>query len=238
MEHSYGIVFPVYNEEKRIKKGIDEAYSYISSLGVPFSFLIVDNGSIDDTQIISRELCNKYEQISYLKISEKGVGVAFRSSLSVLNEDIIGYMDIDLSTDISCFSEVVKAFSDKENVDIVNGSRYSNKSMVINRRWYRSITSQGLVLLLKLLLNMKSSDAICGFKFFKRECLMTLIKESSEEKGWFYIIELLIRAEKEGMSIYELPVRWEDEPTESKVNVFETVVSYLNGIIKLKRSIK
>ena len=82
---SYGIIFPVYNEEKRILKGIQEAYQYISSLGIVFEFLIVDNGSTDRTEELARQLCKRLENVNYLRIKEKGVGVAFKSGVKRLH---------------------------------------------------------------------------------------------------------------------------------------------------------
>lgn len=238
MHYNYGVIFPVFNEEKRIEKGIETAYKYIKSLEISFLFLIVDNASTDDTGKISEMLCAKYENVAYHRIEEKGVGVAFRTAVKIVDTDIIGYMDIDLSTDIHCFFNVVDIFSRDKSVNIVNGTRFHNASKITGRKWYRNITSYGLIILLKIFFKMKTSDAICGFKFFKRSDLQDLISEASDEKGWFYIIELLIRAEKKNKTIIDLPVRWEDEPTESKVNVVETVVRYMKGIISLKRSLK
>ena len=81
---------------------------------------------------------------------------------------------------------------------------------------------------------MKATDAICGFKFFRRDAVTELINESSKENGWFYIIELLLRAEREQRSIYELPVRWKDDAKNSKVDMFKVIRSYLLGIHKLR----
>ena len=175
---SYGIIFPVYNEEKRILKGIQEAYQYISSLGIVFEFLIVDNGSTDRTEELARQLCKRLENVNYLRIKEKGVGVAFKSGVKRLKTDIVGYMDIDLSTDIRYFSRVTKLFEDDDSIDLINGSRFNKKSITTGRKWYRNITSYGLVFLLKIVFAMKATDAICGFKFFKQTAAMELVSEA------------------------------------------------------------
>ena len=235
---SYGIIFPVYNEEKRILKGIQEAYQYISSLGIVFEFLIVDNGSTDRTEELARQLCKRLENVNYLRIKEKGVGVAFKSGVKRLKTDIVGYMDIDLSTDIRYFSRVTKLFEDDDSIDLINGSRFNKKSITTGRKWYRNITSYGLVFLLKIVFAMKATDAICGFKFFKQTAAMALVSEASEETGWFLIIELLLRAERKGMKVVELPVRWEDDIKNSKVDVIDTISNYIIQIIKLKKALK
>ena len=45
-----------------------------------------------------------------------------------------------------------------------------------------------------------------GFQFFRKDCIDRLIKMSSDDNGWFHCAELLIRAEKAGYRIAELPV--------------------------------
>lgn len=80
---------------------------------------------------------------------------------------------------------------------------------------------------------MKSSDAICGFKFFRKEIIEQLVNESSNETGWFAIIEMLIRAEKHGFTIRELPVKWIYEE-HTKVNILKVTWNYVRQTIKLK----
>lgn len=235
---SYGIIFPVYNEERRIIRGIEKAYSYISTLGIEFEFLIVDNASTDETEKLAGNLCKQFEDVHYLRIAEKGVGAAFRSGVKELKTDIVGYMDIDLATDIRCFSKVVFCFEKYVEVALLNGSRFNRKSMIIGRKWYRNIISYGLIFLLKVIFRMRATDAICGFKFFRRNMVLSLISEASDENGWFYIIELLIRAEKKRVKIVELPVCWADDAKNSKVNVIDTVLNYIVQILKLRKALR
>ena len=65
--------------------------------------------------------------------------------------------------------------------------------------------------LLKFVFGMRIDDAICGFKFFRQETVKDLIRVSSKEPGWFYCIELLLRAERMGVKIKEIPVVWQDD---------------------------
>ena len=191
------ILFPVLNEELRLENGILKTIQYMDSQNyTDYELLIVDNGSVDRTKEIANNLCEKYENVRYLRLEERGVGIAFREGVKNSESDIIGYMDVDLSTDISHLSDMLEIFNNNIGVDIVNGSRLHKNSDMKGRKWYRNITSYGLKFCMKLLLGMKSSDAICGFKFYKRERLIPLMNETDNENGWFYIIELLIRAER------------------------------------------
>jgi glycosyltransferase involved in cell wall biosynthesis len=231
------ILFPVLNEEKRIENGILTTYQYMQALTAKYSnwqfqLTIVDNGSTDLTQKLSEALSSAYEAIHYLHIDTRGVGAAFRAGLAVNTADIIGYMDIDLSTDIHHLEEVLRAFDQSPTLMMVNGSRLSRKSTMAGRKWYRSLSSKGLVLLLQLFLKMKASDAICGFKFFRADAAEALAQDASAENGWFYLIELLLRAERKEMHIDELPVRWEDDHR-TTVHFFKLTANYLRHIFRL-----
>lgn len=232
------ILFPVLNEELRLENGILKTIQYMDSLNyTDYELLIVDNGSVDRTKEIANNLCEKYENVRYLRLEERGVGIAFREGVKNSESDIIGYMDVDLSTDISHLSDMLEIFNNNIGVDIVNGSRLHKNSDMKGRKWYRNITSYGLKFCMKLLLGMKSSDAICGFKFYRRERLIPLMKETDNENGWFYIIELLIRAERNNYNIVELPVRWQDE-YHTTVDVVALIKNYLTHIMKLRKQLK
>lgn len=53
-------------------------------------------------------IVQKYNEIKYLRIEEKGVGVAFRYAVEQNECEIIGYTDIDLSTELEAFVQMKK----------------------------------------------------------------------------------------------------------------------------------
>lgn len=238
---SLNIIFPVYNEEIRLKNGIEKANKYLSEVGnIDYILTIVDNASTDATEKIALQLCKELSpQVRYLKISAKGVGAAFRAGVAANQSDIVGYMDVDLSTDLRHVLEMYKIFCEDSSVKIVNASRWNKNSDTSGRKLYRNITSIGLVWLLKLCFRMRSSDAICGFKFFRKETAESLIAEAGEgTNGWFYLIELLLRAERNNIEIVELPVRWVDDSKNSTVRTLPLIREYLHQIILLKSKLR
>lgn len=227
------ILFPVLNEEKRLEKGILETLKFIENLPLQsIKLTIVDNGSNDLTQSIAQDLSLRHPEVEYIRISTRGVGAAFRAGVAANTSDIVGYMDVDLSTKIEHLSEVVSIFSNYPEIDIINGSRLNKDSNMLGRKWYRNLSSYGLTFLLKLFLQMKATDSICGFKFFKSDVADSLIKRSSSESGWFFIIELLLRAERLHYNVHELPVKWEDDHN-TTVDYFKLIKNYLHHIKRL-----
>ena len=58
---------------------------------------------------------------------------------------------------------------ERPELEYINGSRFAKESDTRGRKWYRKITSMGLVFLLKVIFHMKATDAVCGFTFLRKE---------------------------------------------------------------------
>ncbi len=227
------IIFPVLNERLRLEKGIVTTMEYLESIGFQnYEILIVDNGSEDETPDIASMLCDKYSKVVYERIGVRGVGAAFRRGVELSHGDIIGYMDVDLSTNIKHLGEAIEIFHKDKQLEYINGSRFAKESDTQGRKWYRKITSQGLLILLKVFLQMKSTDAICGFTFVRRKTAISLVEGCSQDNGWFYMIEFLLRAERRDVKILDYPVEWQEDYN-TTVKLFKTVCNYIRQIARL-----
>lgn len=227
------IIFPVLNEKLRLESGITRTVEYLEKISFSdYEIIIVDNGSEDETPEIAGDLCERYPKVRYERINIRGVGAAFRRGVELSHGEIVGYMDIDLSTNIKHLGEAIHIFKTRPEVAYINGSRFARESDTQGRKWYRKITSQGLLILLKLFLRMKSTDAICGFTFVRRETALSLVEGCSQDNGWFYMIEFLLRAEKRGVNILDYPVEWQEDYN-TTVKIFKTVCNYLVQIARL-----
>ena len=232
------ILFPVLNEHLRLEKGIRKAAEYMrAEIDIPYKLTILDNGSDDDTPEIGKRLAEEFPEVEFVRIEERGVGIAFKTGVERSSADIVGYMDIDLSTDIANLKKTIELFETDPELQYVNASRFHPDSDTRGRKWYRKITSAGLLVLLKACFGMKATDAICGFTFVRRETALQLVQECSDDKGWFYMIEFLLRAERDGIRILDLPVQW-TEDYDTTVNVWKTIKNYLKNIWKLKKAFR
>lgn len=227
------IIFPVLDERLRLENGIRRTVAFLEQIKFDdYEILIVDNGSKDETPQIANALCKEYSRIHYFGLSKKGVGIAFRKGIEEAKGDIVGYMDIDLSTDIKHLGEAITIFKTKSSVQYINGSRFANESNTKGRKWYRKITSQGLIILLKFILRMKSTDALCGFTFLRKETAAEMVDRCSDENGWFYVIEFLLRAERNNVRILDYPIEWIDDYN-TTVKVFALMINYMRNIVRL-----
>ena len=236
--NSINLLFPVLNERLRLQKGIETTIAYVrEQVTIPCKLTILDNGSEDETPEIGKKLEEAYPEVTYVRVGERGVGVAFRKGIELNDCDIVGYMDIDLSTDLKYLGKTIEMFQQDPELQYVNGTRFSKESDTKGRKWYRKITSMGLLFLLKTIFHMKATDALCGFTFLRKEEAEQLVAESSQDNGWFYTVEFLLRAERDGMKICDMPVEWqEDYNTTGKV--FKTIKNYIIQIHRLRKALK
>lgn len=232
---SFQIVFPVYNEENRMEKSIIKTIDFLELNHYKnYSILIADNLSKDRTPIIAKELVNRFEKVSYLYVNQKGIGVALRAAWQKSEYDIIGYMDIDLSTSLIYLNQALNIL-DNDEADIVIGSRLSPESKVKNRILLREIVSRCYNFAIKHYLGFKLSDAVCGFKFLKREVFDQIMKRGAiKANHWFFDTELLIKAEWSNFKTLEIPIDWVDDQ-DSRVNLVEDTIKYLKEMRRLKK---
>lgn len=236
--NSINLLFPVLNERLRLQKGIETTIAYVrEQVKIPCKLTILDNGSEDETPEIGKKLEEAYPEVTYVRVGERGVGVAFRKGIELNDCDIVGYMDIDLSTDLKYLGKTIEMFQQDPELQYVNGTRFSKESDTKGRKWYRKITSMGLVFLLKTIFHMKATDALCGFTFLRKEEAEQLVAESSQDNGWFYTVEFLLRAERDGMKICDMPVEWQEDYN-TTVKVFKTIKNYVIQIHRLRKALK
>jgi len=234
----FTIIFPVLNEEKRLENGIKRTIKYCEeNFDESYSIIISDNGSTDNTEHIAKALMGEYNNIKYIKLKEKGVGLALRESIKMCDTDIVGYMDIDLSTDINYLKKVIDMFKKDETIDLIIGSRNSKQSIVKERSIIRTITSYGLTSFINIFLGNTMPDYMCGFKFFKTDSVKKLLNICSKDNGWFYCAELVIVSEWINYHIESIPIYWEDDRANSKVNgkIFKIITDYFKRILTLRK---
>ena len=228
---SVEVVIPVYNEEDALPVSIPKLCAFLrENLSNPWRVTIADNASIDGTRTVSENLCQEIEEVNYLHLPEKGRGRALKVAWLGSECDIVSYMDVDLSTDLSHFPALVGELETGCHVAI--GSRLSRGSKVTQRSFKREFTSRVYNKLIWSMFFVGFPDAQCGFKAMTRQAAQAIIPHV-ENNNWFFDTELLIIAEKRGYRIGVVPVAWEDDPS-STVNVVKTATEDIKGLLRLR----
>ncbi len=234
---TFDVTIPVLNEEETLAEQVGILHSFLKehfTTSNQWRIVIADNGSEDRTRAIAEELSQTYDEVFWVSVSRRGVGLALKTSWGQSEADIVGYMDLDLATDLPHFLEAYRAIAE-EGYDVVYGSRLHRDSQVINRPFKREVASRVFNFLLKSYLGVRFSDGMCGFKFLRREVLAELMDGGAQNDGWFFSTELLTVAEWQKRKLFELPVKWTDDISSSKVQIIPLAKRYIRSMVELKR---
>lgn len=230
------ITIPILNEEATLHQQVHKAHRFIETslkdLG-PIRIVLADNGSTDSTFEIAQLLTQELTNVDYLRLEQRGVGRALKASWKQSEADIVGYMDLDLATDLRHLrSALERLISDQ--ADIVTGSRLAKEARVIGRSPLRNLTSRCFNAIVKIFFRTSFSDGMCGFKFLKQSHLKNLMEAGAQSDGWFFATEILITGEYLGYRVSDLAVEWTDDPN-SKVKISKLAIEYLKAMQELRR---
>jgi glycosyltransferase involved in cell wall biosynthesis len=226
------VVLPAHNEAGKIEHAVRQTKQALAALSSAYEILIAEDGSTDGTADIARRIAAEDPLIRHIHSDERlGRGKALNHAFKRAHGDIVMYMDVDLSTDLSYLKPLINAIKE-ERYDFATGSRMMKESDV-KRSFKRETMSMLFNYLVRLILRSKLRDHQCGFKAFRKEALMRILPEI-EDEHWFWDTELLVRAQRNGYRVKELPVVWVDKGgAGTKVNAVGDSMSLFSKIIKL-----
>jgi glycosyltransferase involved in cell wall biosynthesis len=227
------IVIPVHNEAALLARSVTRLHRFAANeLPYPIQITIADNASTDGTLAIAHGIAESLAGVAVLHLDDKGRGRALRAAWTHSSAKVVGYMDVDLSTELRFLAPLLEALL-RGDCEVAIGSRLAPGARV-TRGAKRELISRIYNQILHVALGAGFSDAQCGFKAGRREAIVALLDEV-EDDNWFFDTELLWRAERRGMRIHELAVEWVDDP-DSRVDILATALEDLRGIARLRRS--
>ncbi len=233
---TFDITIPVLNEAETLTQQVRILHRFLSQHFPDtgqWRIIIADNGSTDDTRRLAAELADELPEVQLVQVPKKGVGLALKTSWVQSQADIVGYMDLDLATDLPHFIQAYHALA-TEGFDLVYGSRLHAQSRVRGRTLKREITSRVFNTMLQTYLGTRFSDGMCGFKWLKRAYVQPLMAGGAVSDGWFFSTELLAVAEWKSLKMCELPIKWTDDSGSSKVQIVPLARQYIRAMRVLK----
>ena len=226
------IVIPVRNEQRELTEHVTRLVRHLRA-GFPYAWqvTIADNGSTDGTWSLAQELAAAHpDLVRAVHMELPGRGRALHAVWSASDADVVGYMDVDLSTDLTALVPLVSPLVAGQ-ADVSVGSRLAPGARV-TRGLKREVISRAYNLLLRMVLQVGFSDAQCGFKALRGDAAAALLP-LVEDRSWFFDTELLVLAERSGLRVHEVPVDWTDSP-DSRVKIIATALADLRGIGRLR----
>ena len=199
---SLSFIIPVFNEEKTLKRSIDD----VVSLSIKKEIIIVDNGSVDG----SVDIINQYKDIEYIKILLKrknlGYGDSIQKGFDLATGDYIFIQYADLEYDHHT-SILMYNLAIQNSYDAIFGSRLKYKKkliqLIIKKPSYLA------TIICTALINYfykKEFTDIIGTKLYNRNSIKNILPKTKGQGFDFELVSLICK---------------------KKLNIEETFVDYI-----------
>jgi dolichyl-phosphate beta-glucosyltransferase len=199
------VILPVYNEAKNIGRVFFEV-SRFARQHEEYGFVFVDDGSIDNTAQILRELIRQEDNtpLNMLSYSQnRGKGFAVRKGMEQCDTEFICFTDGDLAYSLDHLPVLVDALNSH---DVVMGSRNLAGGKQRNIEISRRLMGLGFNLLARMVLRLPYRDTQAGLKGFRLEAARQIFAKQ-QIFDFCFDAELLFLARRLGYRIKEVPAR-------------------------------
>jgi glycosyltransferase involved in cell wall biosynthesis len=189
------IVIPCYNEERRLRRA--DLVEFVDR-HPSFALCLVDDGSRDQTRAVLESLRQtRPEQILVLlQPTNGGKASAVRSgvlhALGLARWPVLGYWDADLSTPLGEAERLLSALHERQECQLVLGSRIKRLGATIERRVMRHIMGRVFASAASWILGLPVYDSQCGAKLFRAGFVETMFRDPFLTR-WLFDLEILAR---------------------------------------------
>ncbi len=221
------IVIPVYNEEAILRAAVIDLVDRLGAFPWTYELLIAENGSVDGTAEVAAALGARFEPLACIHIDEPNYGKALRAGILQARGELVICDEIDLG-DVDFYERAIAELQDPA-VDFVVGSK-AMEGAVDRRPLYRRFGTIVINAMLRVTLGFTGTDTH-GLKAFRRAPVQPIARACLVDRDLF-ASELVIRAERAGLGVREIPVRVLEKrpPT---VGLLRRVPNVLKGLVKL-----
>jgi glycosyltransferase involved in cell wall biosynthesis len=233
------VVIPAYNEEARLSALLEalasSADAAVEAAGLELlEVLIVDDGSDDRTrEILAAASLPKLRAV--LERSEnRGKGASVADGVRKAEGDLVLLADVDLSTPLEELHKLSAAM--RQGADIAIGSRAVQGAVVERGPTHRKLTGKAFSATVRALTGLPVRDTQNGFKLLPTEVGKALLAEQLCT-GFAFDVELLMRAQRAGLAIVEVPVLYVHDER-SRVQVGQASAQMLRDVILLSRRLR
>lgn len=205
------VIVPAYKEGKRIAENLDHCIEYFSNKDYEYEFVIVVDGSPDDTAEIARGYVNKLKNLRVIDNKENhGKGYVVRQGLLEAKGKYRLFFDADGSTAIEHLDKFLPEF--EKGYDVVFGSRDIPGAFVqVHQAKYKEIMGDMGNWAIRILLGLwQYPDTQCGFKMLSAKAAEAVASRMVVDRFGFDF-ELIVLAKKLGFKMKQVPVRWLNE---------------------------
>jgi dolichyl-phosphate beta-glucosyltransferase len=226
------LILPAYNEAATIAATIRETGLYFRSRNLRHEIIVAADGN-DGTRELARQTAAEGEPVRVIGRPERGgKGRAVREAMALVRGAVAGYADADNKVPIEEFDKVRPWFT--QGYHVVIGSRAMRDSEIERRQpLYRQWGGKAFGLFMHAVVGLPGIvDSQCGFKFFTRAAAGEIFSRQQID-GYMFDVEILVIAQRLGLRIQQLPIRWRDDG-DSRLNLLSGNLRNVADIFRIR----
>ena len=227
---SVTVVIPVHNESAYLPEALPRLFSELETVDADITVVIAENGSTDTTADAVRDAMGRYPSLDLLELPTPDYGAAMREGFVRATTDWVANFDIDyfsgsfLNDALACTdsADIVLASKRVEGADDQRGGMRIFATWTFNQ-------------ILRIVLSSGVSDTH-GMKLVRKSVVDTVGPDVISTTD-LYDTELVVRAERAGFRITELPASVE-ELRDAKSSLVKRVPRTLKGVWAIRKDMK
>jgi glycosyltransferase involved in cell wall biosynthesis len=223
------VVMPAHNEEALLEASVREVVAGLRDRGGKFEILVIENGSSDTTREVAARLASDIPEFRVQSLANADYGLALRTGLVAAKGTFVVNFDVDYY-DVGFLDRAIAELGDAPLPAIVVGSK-RGPGAHDTRSLPRRLVTWGFGTILRLGFRLRVSDTH-GIKALVRSRVTPLVS-SCRFNADLFDTELVIRAERAGLSVTELPVTVEERRA-SRTSIVRRVVRSVGGLARLR----
>ncbi len=229
------VIIPMYNEHAVIEQTAKTLSAAMSESFSDYEIVFSDDGSTDGCGQLVRGLALPNVRVVGYE-QNRGKGCAVRTGMLEAQGDILIFTDADLAYGTDVIAEAVARMEKEPTCGMLIGSRNLEANGYGDYGPMRRLMSRTYIRVLCLVGGFRLSDSQCGFKAFRREAAHAIFSRAKVD-GFAFDFETILRAQKEGIAILEMPVRVLNHG-DSKIHIFRDTARMLSDLRRIRREIK
>jgi glycosyltransferase involved in cell wall biosynthesis len=226
MADFFSIVVPIHNEADFLQSAVADLRAELATVSANPEIYLVENGSTDETLSIAQRLAKGQEGLVVLTLPQPDYGAAIRAGLLAASGDWVVTFDLDYYS--GRFIDQLREVRDRADVVIASKRAPGSED---HRSLVRRSGTRVFNVLVRTMLGTHVSDTH-GIKAFARVVIDELADRVISTKDLFDT-ELVVRAERSGFRIVEVPVTVQEQ-REARSSYVRRVPRALAGLVQLR----
>jgi glycosyltransferase involved in cell wall biosynthesis len=223
------VVVPAHNEQDYLEPAVTGIIKGLRSRNLVFEVIICENGSTDATVEVATELARQYSELRMLSLRDADYGRSLRAGFEAATGEVVVNFDVDY-VDLD-FLDAAMALRENPNPPAVVVASKRIAGARDTRSVGRRIVTRTFALILRLTFNLRVSDTH-GMKLLSRSELVPIVRSCRFGRDLFDT-EMILRAERAGLTLAELPITVRDARP-SRTSIVTRIPRSLMGLVRLR----